>query len=162
MALRFVPKFQAQFHVVSEAQRCIGRDVSDGGVIRRIRNAVTIFSIMLTWSLENAIETADSMKSRGYGLPGRTAFSIYRFDDRDKMALGWLLYCGFFLCCGAALGGFAWRYYPTAKGAPAAPLTVCLQAVYLALCLTPVFLNIHADRTWSRLDAQNEVKPCTK
>lgn len=93
MALRFVPKFQAQFHVVSEAQRCIGRDVSDGGVIRRIRNAVTIFSIMLTWSLENAIETADSMKSRGYGLPGRTAFSIYRFDDRDKMALGWLLYC---------------------------------------------------------------------
>ena len=112
--------------------------------------------------LENAIETADSRKSRGYGLPGRTAFSIYRFDDRDKMALGWLLYCGFFLCCGAALGGFAWRYYPTAKGAPAAPLTACLQAVYLALCLTPVFLNIHADRTWSRLDAQNEVKPCTK
>ena len=162
MALRFVPKFQAQFHVVSEAQRCIGRDVSDGGVIRRIRNAVTIFSIMLTWSLENAIETADSMKSRGYGLPGRTAFSIYRFDDRDKMALGWLLYCGFFLCCGAAVGGFSWRYYPTAKGAPAAPLTACLQAVYLALCLTPVFLNIHADRTWSRLDAQNEVKPCTK
>lgn len=48
MALRFVPKFQAQFHAVSEAQRCIGRDVSDGGVIRRIRNAVTIFSIMLT------------------------------------------------------------------------------------------------------------------
>ena len=162
MALRFVPKFQAQFHVVSEAQRCIGRDVSDGGVIRRIRNAVTIFSIMLTWSLENAIETADSMKSRGYGLPGRTAFSIYRFDDRDKMALGWLLYCGFFLCCGAAVGGFSWRYYPTAKGAPAAPLTVCLQAVYLALCLTPVFLNIHADRTWSRLDARNEVKPCIK
>ena len=160
MALRFVPKFQAQFHVVSEAQRCIGRDVSDGGVIRRIRNAVTIFSIMLTWSLENAIETADSMKSRGYGLPGRTAFSIYRFDDRDKMALGWLLYCGFFLCCGAAVGGFSWRYYPTAKGA--APLTVCLQAVYLALCLTPVFLNIHADRTWSRLDARNEVKPCIK
>lgn len=162
MALRFVPKFQAQFHVVSEAQRCIGRDVSDGGVIRRIRNAVTIFSIMLTWSLENAIETADSMKSRGYGLPGRTAFSIYRFDDRDKMALGWLLYCGFFLCCGAAVGGFSWRYYPTAKGAPTAPLTVCLQAVYLALCLTPVFLNIHADRTWSRLDARNEVKPCIK
>ena len=162
MALRFVPKFQAQFHVVSEAQRCIGRDVSDGGVIRRIRNAVTIFSIMLTWSLENAIETADSMKSRGYGLPGRTAFSIYRFDDRDKMALGWLLYCGFFLCCGAAVGGFSWRYYPTAKGAPAATLTVCLQAVYLALCLTPVFLNIHADRTWSRLDARNEVKPCIK
>lgn len=151
MALRFVPKFQAQFRVVSEAQRCVGRDVSQGGILRRLRNAVTIFSIMLTWSMENAIETADSMKSRGYGLPGRTAFSIYRFDGRDRAALTWLLYCGFFLCCGAAAGGFAWRYYPTAKGAAWTPLTACLQAVYLALCLTPVALNLWADRKWRKL-----------
>ena len=35
---------------------------------------ITILSIMVTWCLENAIETADSMKSRGCGLPGRSAF----------------------------------------------------------------------------------------
>ena len=69
---------------VSEAQTCIGRDTKNGSVFRRVGNAIKIFSIMVTWSLENAIETADSMRSRGYGLPGRTAFSIYRFDDRDK------------------------------------------------------------------------------
>ena len=45
MTLRFVPKFQAQLQVVSEAQRCIGRDVSNGGVLRRLRNAITILSI---------------------------------------------------------------------------------------------------------------------
>ena len=151
MTLRFVPKFQAQFKVVSETQRSIGRDVSNGSVLQRLRNAVTIFSIMVTWSLENAIETADSMKSRGYGLPGRTAFSIYRFDSRDRAALGWLLYCGFFLCCGAATGGFAWRYYPTMKGAPWTALTVCLQAVYLALCLTPVIVDLWEDWKWRKL-----------
>lgn len=151
MTLRFVPKFQAQFKVVSEAQQCVGRDVSNGSLLRRLRNAVTIFSIMLTWSLENAIETADSMKSRGYGLPGRTAFSIYRFDSRDKAVLAWLVYCGFFLCCGAAAGGFTWRYYPTMKGAPWTPMTVCFQAVYLALCLTPVALDLWADWSWRRL-----------
>lgn len=151
MTLRFVPKFQAQFKVVSEAQQCVGRDVSNGSLLRRLRNAVTIFSIMLTWSLENAIETADSMKSRGYGLPGRTAFSIYRFDSRDKAVLAWLVYCGFFLCCGAAAGGFTWRYYPTMKGAPWTPMTVCFQAVYLALCLTPVALDLWSDWSWRRL-----------
>ena len=151
MTLRFVPKFQAQFKVVSEAQQCVGRDVSNGSLLRRLRNAVTIFSIMLTWSLENAIETADSMKSRGYGLPGRTAFSIYRFDSRDKAVLAWLVSCGFFLCCGAAAGGFTWRYYPTMKGAPWTPMTVCFQAVYLALCLTPVALDLWADWSWRRL-----------
>ncbi len=46
---------------------------------------------MVTWSLENAIETADSMRARGYGLPGRTSFSIYRFDSRDSSALAWLV-----------------------------------------------------------------------
>ena len=162
MALRFVPKFKAQFQTVSEAQRCVGRDVSNGGVIQRLRNGITIISIMVTWSLENAIETADSMKSRGYGLPGRTAFSIYRFDSRDRAALVWLLYCGFFLFCGGMAKGFYWRYYPTAKGVPLTPLTVSLQLVYLALCLTPVILNMRADWAWHVLQKEREVRLCTR
>jgi energy-coupling factor transporter transmembrane protein EcfT len=68
MTLRFVPRFIAQIKVVSNAQKCVGRDASNGGVVQRVRNAITILSIMVTWALENAIETADSMKSRGYGL----------------------------------------------------------------------------------------------
>ena len=105
MALRFIPKFKAQMQTVSEAQACIGRDTKNGSVFRRVGNAVKIFSIMVTWSLENAIETADSMRSRGYGLPRRTAFSIYRFDDRDKTALAWLIFCGAYLISGWMAGG---------------------------------------------------------
>ena len=151
MTLRFIPKFKAQFHVVSEAQRCVGRDVSDGTVIQRVRNGITIFSIMLTWSLENAIETADSMKSRGYGLPGRTAFSIYRFDERDKVLMAWLAFCGLFIISGWIAGGLDWVYYPLIKGAPVTPMTICFHLVYLALCLTPVILNRKEDRTWKHL-----------
>lgn len=138
MALRFVPKFKTQLKVVSEAQKCVGRDVSQGSVLRRVKNAVTIFSIMVTWALENAIETADSMKSRGYGLRGRTAFSIYTFDSRDRAALCWLCFCGFFVLSGALAGGLYWRYYPTVKAVPLTPLTVSFQLGYLALCLTPL------------------------
>lgn len=53
-------------------------------LIKRAKHGIKIMSILVTWALENAIDTADSMKDRGYGLPGRTAFSIYRFDRRDK------------------------------------------------------------------------------
>lgn len=150
MALRFVPRFKDQLGVVTEAQRCVGRDVSQGSVLRRVRNAVTIFSIMVTWALENAIETADSMKSRGYGLPGRTAFSIYRLDGRDRALLLWLAFCGFYLLCGWQAGGLWWRYYPTIRGAAWSPMTVSFQAVYLALCLTPVGLNLQADWAWRK------------
>jgi len=151
MTLRFVPKFKAQFRVVSQAQACVGRDVSDGGVLRRLRNAITILSIMVTWSLENAIESADSMKSRGYGLPGRTAFSIYRFDERDKTALAWLLFCGFYIISGWAAGGLQWKYYPVIKGVFFGAFPISFQIVYLALCLTPVILNRKEDLVWKHL-----------
>lgn len=161
MTLRFVPRFKAQFQVVSEAQRCVGRDVSNGSVLQRLRNAITILSIMVTWALENAIETADSMKSRGYGLPGRTAFSIYRFDSRDRRVLLWIGFCGIYILIGALAGGLDWRYFPTIKGVGAEVFPVSVMLTYLALCLTPVTLNLWEDRVWRRLRQQG-AGLCTK
>ena len=154
MTLRFVPKFRQQFQVVQESRCCAGRDTDNGGLLRRVRNLVTVFSILVTWSLENAIETADSMKSRGYGLPDRTAFSIYRLDDRDRGLLVWLSVCGFYLGSGWLLGALDWQYYPTLKGAAITPLTVSFWIIYLALCLTPVILQWKEERTWNCLQSK--------
>ena len=154
MALRFIPKFKAQMQTVSEAQACIGRDTKNGSVFQRVGNAVKIFSIMVTWSLENAIETADSMRSRGYGLPGRTAFSIYRFDDRDKNVLAWLIFCGAYILSGWLAGGMYFRYYPTVKTVLWMPLTISFMFVYLALVLTPVILDRKEDRQWKSLQSE--------
>ncbi len=151
MALRFIPRFRAQLHTVSEAQTCLGRDTQNGSLLRRMKNALRVFSITVTWSLENAIETADSMRARGYGLPGRTAFSIYRLDSRDRAALAWLGFCGFDLIAGWMAGGMYFRYYPTVKCAPLTPMTASFALVYLCLCLTPVMLNWKEDAKWSSL-----------
>jgi energy-coupling factor transport system permease protein len=123
-------------------------------MLQRTKDAITILSILVTWSLENAIETADSMKSRGYGLPGRTAFSIYRFDRRDKLALLWLLFCGGYIILGWALGGLRWWYYPIISGALMGAFPVSLQLAYLALCLTPVIMNRMEVRKWKRLTCE--------
>lgn len=151
MALRFIPRFRAQLHTVSEAQTCLGRDTQNGSLLRRMKNALRVFSITVTWSLENAIETADSMRARGYGLPGRTAFSIYRLDSRDRAALAWLGFCGFDLFAGWMAGGMYFRYYPTVKYAALTPMTASFALVYLCLCLTPVMLNWKEDAKWSSL-----------
>ena len=151
MTLRFVPKFTAQARAVGEAQRCIGRDTHTGTLLQRIKNGVTIISILVTWALENAVETADSMRGRGYGLPGRTAYSIYRFDERDRLALLWLGFCAVYIISGWIAGGLYFRWYPTMKGVGATPFTLSFPAAYLALTLTPVFLNVRADRRWQKL-----------
>lgn len=104
MALRFVPRFQVQLAAVTEAQKSIGRDISQGKGWQKVRNAVAVLSILVTWALENAMDTADSMKSRGYGLPGRTAFS--RIPDGQPGQSGFAM-AGVLrvLCPAGRLGG---------------------------------------------------------
>ena len=69
---------------INISRRGIGRGAGDGNPARKLINTVRLISILITWSLENFVESAQSMKSRGYTLKGRTAFSIYRFDNRDR------------------------------------------------------------------------------
>ena len=90
MTLRFVPTFLARLREIKTVQKTLGVTMSEGSLIKRVRSATKILSILITWSLENAVETADSMKSRGYGLSGRTAYSIFRFEKRDLIALLWM------------------------------------------------------------------------
>lgn len=151
MSLRFVPKFKAQMATVADAQRSMGRDVSNGSLWSRTKTAVTIFSIMITWALENAIETADSMKSRGYGLKGRTAFSIYRWEERDKYALLWFGFCGLYLMSGVILSAFGFRYFPNIRYAALDRTTIPFYGVYFGLCITPVVLGIKEERKWKAL-----------
>ena len=148
MALRFVPKFKAQIKVVSNAQRCIGRDVSNGSILQRARHGITILSIMITWALENAIETSDSMRSRGYGLPGRTAISIYSLEKRDKSALAAIGLLGCYVLTGGIAGGLKWRYFPTLKGNGINLFTISLWISYTVLCLVPVIVRIEEERQW--------------
>lgn len=149
MTLRFVPRFQAKFREVTAARRGMGL-YAEKGWLQKLKSAVTVFSAMVTWSLENAVETADSMKSRGCGLPGRTAFSLYRFRRRDRRLLLWLTACGLYIAAGWALGGVRWRYYPTLRGV-LAPYSASVLLAYFLLCLTPVLLQRKEARTWSSI-----------
>ncbi|MDD6989123.1 energy-coupling factor transporter transmembrane component T [Ruminococcus sp.] len=151
MSLRFVPKFSAQFKNVRNAQRCIGRDISDCSVINRIKNGIRIISIMLSWSMENAIETADSMKSRGFGLKGRTAYSIYRFDRRDLIVLIIVALLGVTVSVSAITGVIDFNYYPSIKGNLTDALSLATFFLYGILMLIPTILNAGEGIKWKRL-----------
>lgn len=134
-------------------RRAVGRLLGLLGQPRRRLDKVgwgaALLSSLLGWSLENAIETADTMRSRGYGLPGRTCFSIYRLDRRDKGLLGWLALSGGYVVAGWAAGGLSYTYYPACQAA-GGPGSLSLLTVYLALCLTPLALEAWEERQWKR------------
>ena len=162
MALRLVPRFQAQIKIISNAQKCVGRDISGGSLLKKMKHGIKILSIMVTWALENAIETADSMKSRGYGLSGRTTFSVFTFKKRDFYALIYIFLCGIYVFTGSLKGGLYFKYFPAIEGVLTGLYTFSLFLVYFALCAAPLIINILEDIKWaalqSRAQTQSQIK----
>ncbi len=151
MVLRFVPRFKTQFMHVRAGQKCIGKDITDGGVIKRAKSGLKILSAMISWSLESAIETADSMKSRGYGLSGRTAYSDFVFDKRDKFTLSIILVLGAYVIAGMLIGATHYSYVPTVKVGDITPYSVSVAFAYFALCAVPVIIECWEARKWKLL-----------
>lgn len=86
MALRFIPLFREKHREFRTVQSASGL-YDQKGFVNKILCELKVFSALVTWSLENSVDTASSMKARGYGLKGRTHFSMYKFRKRDGLML---------------------------------------------------------------------------
>jgi energy-coupling factor transport system permease protein len=151
MALRFIPRYRAQATRIASARRGIGLDAFSGSFLARVASGGAILSVMVTWALENAIETADSMRSRGYGLPGRTAYSIYRFDTRDRTLLAVLLALMAVVVFALVAGAVKTLYFPTYLALDAWPLAPLAFACHAAICFLPLALDVREDLMWRSL-----------
>ena len=150
MALRFIPRFAAQFKETMAAQQQVSQGAGKS-FVGRIKAGVRVFSVMVSRSMENAVDTSDSMKSRGYGLKGRTAFSLFRFYAKDAVLLAVMLTEAAVLSALLLGGKLSFRYYPSVKGAIGGVWAFVFYGIYAALLLTPLLLNIGEDVKWKRL-----------
>lgn len=148
MVMRFVPNFKMQIQKISDAQKCIGRDVSNGTKKEKIRHGMKILNIMFTWALENAIDSADSMRSRGYGLKNRSTFSIYRFDARDTLAAIYLAVMTLIVLAGAVSGKCAIEFYPEIVMAEFDIWTIIVYVAYILLCFFPIAVEVKEVAIW--------------
>ena len=153
MTLRFVPRYKAQIGRIARAQKGIGMDPSHGNVLRRVKNGVRILSILITWALENAIESADSMKARGFGLKGRTSFSIYSWKRGDRLLLIAELATSGAVLVALLSGRFDCGYIPAIRIAGLDTGTLPFYFAYALFCLLPVVADIREGVEWNRLQS---------
>lgn len=148
MTLRFIPRFSHQLKITADSQKCIGRDVSRDGIIKRAKSGLSILSIMVTWSLENAIDTADSMKSRGYGLPKRSAYSIYSFSKRDIKVLAAILLLAAFVISGSVMGETRFSCFPVIRISSFSIYGLSVFLAYFALLSLPIIIELWEVIKW--------------
>ena len=148
MTLRFVPRFKNFLQSVLRTQQAMHKPENTK---EKLGQALAAFSATVSWAMEQSIVSADSMKSRGYGLFGRTAFSIYIFEKRDGVAL--MMLC--LLCVGTVVphlvGLMGWTYYPSMTGDLLGLVQILAYLCYGGMCNLPLIINLMEDRKWNAL-----------
>lgn len=141
LVIRFVPLLKERFDEIKNVQRIRGMTITDGTIRERMKNGMSMMQILLTWSLEEAIETADSMKARGYGLGKRNPYVPYKMEPRDK---GWLtvLIVHFTICliCGF-LGYGKIVIYPELGTLQLYPLDWVMLMALISILAFPLFVE---------------------
>ncbi len=148
MIIRFIPLLKSRFSEISAAQRSMGRCRNGMGTFKRIRQFGKEISILIAWSLEASIETADSMEARGYGLKGRTSFHLYRLGRHERWILAVLLILGL-MCVAACIMDYTnIYYYPAIVFPPVSLVQAVSIAAFCILMCFPIVLDIRGMNKW--------------
>lgn len=83
LSIRFVPLLRRRMGEIISIQRTRGYSVSEGKLKQKLQNGILLLQTLLTWSLEDGIQTADSMAARGYGLQKRSKYMPYKMTKID-------------------------------------------------------------------------------
>jgi energy-coupling factor transport system permease protein len=149
MILKFVPIMSVRMREIANAQKVLGatdppKGEEKGGSKRKrargesVRNGVRVSSILISRSMEDSIETADSMRARGYGTGPRTSFSRYRMRAHDiavMIAVSALFAANiwFVFFYGETVRGQTFRFFPFISGVTLDPLPYVTYAAMLLL-----------------------------
>lgn len=154
MVLRFVPNYKRHANKIAIAQDNINNSPKGDGLIDRLKQGISVLSVMTTWALENSLTTADSMKARGYGLEGRSTFTLFIMTARDKILFLLLLLFSIITLWGSIKGYSYVRYFPTIAYNEIKVQSILIYVSYFILCNIPTALNIMEDIKWKYLKSR--------
>lgn len=151
MALRYIPLMTRQIKKTENSQKALGLYKEDN-IIDKIRGRLSIFGIIVTWSLENGIITADSMTARGYGTGKRSRYSLFRRKKRDILLV--ILTAVLFALTVFGLQDTSCEYYPFFKLSELTLKSLTAYISYGILLLIPIFIEIKEAIKWKYLKSK--------
>lgn len=137
MVLSFIPRLRKNALEISDARQLISSE-------KKINKSINNFSALITMTLEQSIETADSMKARGYNK-GRSIYMKYRFSFNDLFLLVFTFISGLVLLVFKGLGYLDFLFDPVIK---MGRLSIWSVVIFAVLSLMPVIIDLLEDMRW--------------
>ena len=146
-SLRFIPLLKNQGEKIRAAQKAMGLYSSDS-IADKLRGLLRTFSALVSWSLENAVDTAASMKARGYGLKNRSRYAPYKFKKRDALLLCIIIIADLICAFSIIAHQLDFVFYPTVSFSPLNFINFTAVADFALLCLLPFIIEIKEVLVW--------------
>lgn len=145
MILRFIPLMEKTSKEIKDAQVGIGKET------KGLKNTISRFSSLISISLEKSIETADSMKARGFGSNKRSSYSRYYFKVNDAVLLVAMIALFVILVVFKSLGYYDFSFNPVIK---IINFDLFSLVISFVLFFIPVILDLLEDAKWLYLKSK--------
>ena len=149
--LRTVPRVKVRAKRIEISREGIGKGIVQGNLWQKFLHLLSLLSILITWTMEDFVESSNSMKSRGYSLRGRTAFSIYRFDNRDRSLVIVFFWCLTVIGMGVLLNQTTMYFDPMLIMNPITSLSYIFYTAYALFLLLPLGLQTVGEYRFEKL-----------
>lgn len=131
MCMRLIPQFLRRGRTVLAVQDAI--DVPGRAPTDSVRSHLRASSVLMGWGMEDSLERADAMRSRGWGAATRrTTYTRYRLGRSDAAALVGLALFGVATAAVAWAATTQYSFYPQLS-VPAPWLGYAVYAVWMVL-----------------------------
>ena len=149
MALRFIPLLNYRLSEVNKIFR-LSQESSDKDKtkINKIRDTAQMLAVVVSWSLEESMLAAKSMKARGYGITERTSYLSFKFREIDYCFIALILISATVCITGLLNGHGRINIYPQLQFSFSENIFNPFYFSFLILLLPLIYLEFKEKLTW--------------
>lgn len=135
MVLGFIPKFQHQYKELRYR--------------KDVKSPFQKFSMLMTWGLENSVDTADSMAARGYGINRKRRYFVLQ-----KIRSAEIIWCILFVLLGGCItvvltmGVATYLFYPMLQSSGDKKWSLFVFVLFGIYSALPLLICLKEDWKW--------------
>lgn len=151
MALRFVPLLSYRLSEVNKVFRFNQKKPnSETGESRadKIKKNANKLAVVVSWSMEESMLTAKSMKARGYGIKKRTSYLSYKFRRIDYLFISLILITTITSLFGLLQGYGRIEVYPTISFNISENILSIYYLAFLILLIPMIYMELRERMVW--------------
>lgn len=147
MALRFIPLVRKNAKDIYNSQ-LVMKTFDTSTLKGKFNLIINVFSALISLSIENAIETADTMRSRGFENKNRSAFSLFRFRVKDILFIISVMAVDLVIALYIFSPMVVFYYYPSIRFENWENSSLFFIFIYVILFMLPVINDITENLRW--------------